>query len=101
MKKIFAVTFAMFLGFASYAAPWEEALTSVTKFLSEGGAVFYHEDKNNVIIFPKNQILRVTMDEDDFKIYVTDDGKEEDYQFKVNKHKVSVDDSGNLIITNK
>ncbi|MBR1722137.1 MAG: hypothetical protein IJ727_06610 [Treponema sp.] len=100
MKKILAVIFSVFLGFASYAAPWEEALTSVTKFLSEGGAVFYHEDKNNVIIFPKNQILRITMDEDDFKIYISDD-EDEDYQFKVNKHKVEVDDSGNLIITNK
>lgn len=99
MKKILALIIAI-AGVTAFAEPWTEAADAFEKFFtSNGNAVFIRENKNNLIIIPKSNIRRILIDEDDIKIVVTEDEKEEDYSFKKNKSSITLGDNMNLIIS--
>ncbi|HAC31342.1 MAG TPA: hypothetical protein DCF70_01790 [Treponema sp.] len=98
MKKTLCLVLAI-LGFSVYALPWEDASNKLMKFFDGGNAVYIAENKYNLLIIPKNNIRRVKIDEDDFEIIISEDEKEEGYNFTKGKHNISLDNNLNLIIT--
>ena len=98
MKKILCLIVAL-AGISAFAEPWPEASDAFAKFFTtNGNAVFIRENKDNLIILPKSNIRRIRIDEDDVKIVVTEDEKEEDYSFKKGKFAISLGENMNLLI---
>ena len=98
LKKILALIVAL-AGISAFAEPWTEASDAFAKFFTtNGNAVFIRENKDNLIILPKSNIRRIRIDEDDVKIVVTEDEKEEDYSFKKGKVAISLGENMNLYI---
>ena len=101
MKKALFILAFVFMVTGMFALPWEEASNNLMSFFDKGNAIYIADSDSNLRIYPKHSVRRIEVDTDEVEIVITKGDDEEKYSFKINKHKLSLDPNGNLIITKK
>ncbi|WP_407427248.1 hypothetical protein [Treponema sp.] len=107
MKKIiFMIGMLFYCTIFFFAQPFSGSENMIEVFISTGSYIKFNKDKKTIIYVPKNNIIGLSCDDDDFTVsisgkvnWLTDDKGQ--VTFSINRYNLKTDENGNIIVTKK